>query len=176
MKRSGSRFAFTLVELLVVIMIILVIAALLLAAMGKVYQSNYKASANSTIRGLYTAIDSYYLQYAKYISSSGDLTESTVLTPLKDAKLFSYKNDDITGGKLMDPWDQPFQFYGDAGTPPGVPPAKWDTLGSVPAAAVTYFTTTTKVSHKVLIFSFGAENATSTKWEKELIICKPDGK
>jgi prepilin-type N-terminal cleavage/methylation domain-containing protein len=63
---TGSRSAFTLVELLVVIGIIVILMGLLLGAIPAVKEAARKTEAKQTVQAIAVAANAYYTEYAKF--------------------------------------------------------------------------------------------------------------
>ena len=121
------RLGFTMTELLIVVCIIMVLAGFVLVGVGRVWQSTYRADAQSTIKNLYLAFDSYKTEFMFYPfadSTSKELCTDKTSSPLPildefdSRKLFAYDHKYLgaSGHTLVDPWKQPYVCYnGDIG-------------------------------------------------------------
>ncbi len=70
-RSSRSSKAFTLIELLVVIAIIAILAGIAFPVLNKVQDRSRTVQAVSDMRSIKTAVASYYVDYAKYPTTSG---------------------------------------------------------------------------------------------------------
>lgn len=114
------HLGFTLIELLMVISIIAVLATLLFGGLGIVRERSRATQAKQTIDQLYAGIEAYRSEDSgkRYpTAASDDLivrappgAAPTVFDLLDERRLIVLSRDQMSDGKLMDPWHHPFRY------------------------------------------------------------------
>jgi general secretion pathway protein G len=105
---------FTLVELLVVIAILGILIGLVTAGAQAARRRGAVTKAKTTIAGLETAIAMYESDMGEYPPSGN----SELISALQDdpddldwsGPYMEFKQEDLKGGELMDPWGRPYQY------------------------------------------------------------------
>ncbi|MFC2140460.1 prepilin-type N-terminal cleavage/methylation domain-containing protein [Candidatus Auribacterota bacterium] len=117
---------FTLIEILFVIAIIAVLAGLLIPTVGLVQNKARKGKAESMIQSLSVAVKMYQNDFG-LLPTSADFSGSNATTVLVQAlgqrfigssagnvgPYVEFKNKDLNGNQIIDPWGNPYYYYGD---------------------------------------------------------------
>ena len=105
MRRTESRAAFTLVELLAVVAIIAILAALVLGLAGVAQRNSARKRAESQIAQLQAFVEEYQTKYGK-IPGDPSKNEAENLKALSNALV----NAKHALTNLLDPWDDPYHY------------------------------------------------------------------
>lgn len=117
--RRGAGF--TLVELLVVIAILGILMSLVTAGAQTARRRGAIAKAKATIAALETAIAMYHGDLGDYPSSdNANLVTALTQDGGKDwlGPYMEFKQDELVGGEVVDPWGQPYVYVSSNGGSP----------------------------------------------------------
>ena len=111
---AERRRAFTLVELLVVIAILGILISLVTAGAQAARRRGAVTKAKTTLAALETAIAMYEGDMGDYPASGNE----TLVAALQDdpddvdwsGPYMEFKQDELAGGALMDPWGNPYEY------------------------------------------------------------------
>ena len=109
-----TQRGFTLVELLVVIAILTILISLVTAGAQSARKRAVVAKAQATMSALETAIAMYDGDLGVYPSSGNDRLVSALSTDPGTPDWFGpymeFKDDELNGGALIDPWGKPYVY------------------------------------------------------------------
>lgn len=109
-----SKGGFTLVELLVVIAILGILISLVTAGAQAARRRGAVTKAKTTVSALETAIAMYESDMGEYPASGNE----TLVAALQDdpddvdwgGPYMEFKQDELEGGALLDPWGNPYEY------------------------------------------------------------------
>ncbi len=111
---SVQRRAFTLVELLVVIAILGILISLVTAGAQAARRRGAVTKGKTTIASLETAIAMYQGDMGVYPPTGNEALVAALQDDPKDVNwqgpYMEFKQDDLKGGSLVDPWGNPFLY------------------------------------------------------------------
>ena len=111
-QREGRGF--TLVELLVVIAILGILISLVTAGAQSARRRGAVTKAKSTIAGIETAIAMYNGDFGNYPASGNDTLVKALAEDPNDpdwqGPYMEFKQDELSGGQLLDPWGKPYVY------------------------------------------------------------------
>jgi general secretion pathway protein G len=120
-SKSAMKQGFTLIELLVVIAIIAILASLVLAAAGSVQKKGARSRAESEIKAVEAALESYKSDNGDYPSNSlsgNSLALVTNLMPSSGRKVyFEFKTKYTNSGGWIDPFGYNYNYIYTNGSP-----------------------------------------------------------
>ena len=109
-----ERRGFTLVELLVVIAILGILISLVTAGAQSARRRGAVTKAKSTIAGIETAIAMYNGDFGNYPASGNDTLVKALAEDPGDpdwqGPYMEFKQDELSGGQLLDPWGKPYVY------------------------------------------------------------------
>ncbi|MBI3330474.1 MAG: type II secretion system protein GspG [Candidatus Omnitrophica bacterium] len=111
---AERRRAFTLVELLVVIAILGILISLVTAGAQAARRRGAVTKAKTTVSALETAIAMYESDMGEYPATGN----GTLVSGLQDdpndvdwgGPYMEFKQDELKGGELVDPWGNPYEY------------------------------------------------------------------
>ena len=113
-RHSSLDSGFTLVELLVVIAILGILISLVTAGAQAARRRGAVTKAKSTIAALETAIAMYHGDFGTYpASGNSDLVKALAEdpdNPTWQGPYMEFKQDELSGGTLLDPWGKPYVY------------------------------------------------------------------
>lgn len=119
---GGMGRGFTLVELLVVIAILGILISLVTAGAQSARRRGAVTKAKSTIAALETAIAMYNGDFGKYpTSGNANLVKALAEDPGDpdwQGPYMEFKQDELSGGELLDPWGKPYVYTSITGGSP----------------------------------------------------------
>lgn len=112
--QSTERRGFTLVELLIVIAILGILMSLVTAGAQSARKRASVAKAKSTIAGLETAIAMYHGDMGAYPPTGNAALVEAIAGESDDpdwqGPYMEFKEDELSGGELLDSWGQPYVY------------------------------------------------------------------
>ena len=109
-----TRHGFTLVELLVVIAILGILISLVTAGAQAARRRGAVTKAKTTVSALETAIAMYESDMGEYPpSGNAELVAAVQDDPDDvdwDGPYIEFKQDEVKGGELVDPWGKPYEY------------------------------------------------------------------
>ncbi len=125
-----TKRAFTLVELLVVIGILGILISLVTAGAQAARRRGAVTKAKTTISSLETAIAMYSSDMEAYPPTGNAAMVSALQDDPKnvnwDGPYMEFKQDELKGGELLDPWGRPYVFVSVNGGSPEHRPRSYD--------------------------------------------------
>ena len=111
-KRQG----FSLLEILIVLTVGTILAGLILPASQKARQRGLLTKVQATIVAVETALSLYETDFGDYPTHSGTFREVLKVlieeteNPYWKGPYLRFKEKDLQGGELLDPWKEPYQY------------------------------------------------------------------
>ena len=109
-----TRHGFTLVELLVVIAILGILISLVTAGAQAARRRGAVTKAKTTVSALETAIAMYESDMGQYpLSGNAELVAALQEDPNDvdwSGPYIEFKQDELKGGELVDPWGKPYEY------------------------------------------------------------------
>lgn len=114
MTSRASRRAFTLVELLVVIAILGILISLVTAGAQAARRRGAVTEAKTTIAALETAIAMYESDMGEYPPTGNEALVAALQDDPEDidwdGPYMEFKQDELNGAQLVDPWGNPYDY------------------------------------------------------------------
>src|ERR1700680_5229626 len=104
----NAQSGFTLIEIMVVVVILAVLGSLVVPKILENVDKARVTRAQSDIRAIQTALDTYRLDNFKYPTTEQGL-QALVKQPA-DATLTNYRSGGYLGSLPKDPWNNPYQY------------------------------------------------------------------
>lgn len=117
MKRIVRARGFTIIELLVVIAIIGILAAILLPVLLSAKCRSYEGRAATEMKNMKQALEMYERDTG-YYPPDGNANMVSACLNGPNAPYMEFKEDDLDGGKYLDPWGEFYHYDENASVTP----------------------------------------------------------